>query len=582
MNRPGIRLAGRLAAAFLWGVATAVLSAQEPTLHTWCLAQGRLEASAGASDAPLAVGSLQKPFVVRAWAQGHPDSATPRFTCLGGGDCWLKKGHGNLGLAAALARSCNAYFRQLAANTAPKDLAESLARAGFAPAPTNPDEAIGLAAPSLLRIRPSQLLEAYWELLREPWPLGEPVRQEVLRGLRDSVRGGTAAGLSAWGFWAKTGTVPLDATHTMGYALALDDADLAMLARLSPGTGAQAAKALAMTLAVPLTVPLTVPLATRQQGTPVPARTGDAVTVRLLELLPATGFTLRNTGATPIPDNRGFLGPGAARVLQPGDRVGPGPLEFRCEARGLRRRLVGRVQVAGGRLLVTLTRRAYVEGVLAAELPAALPRGERDLRLQLGAAVLRFVARGPRHGDADVCDSTHCAWFVGQGPRLDWSNPAHAREVEGEPEFLSDGDWNRIEAQAKLPGPILWTAHCGGRPLSTQRVWGWGEAAAEYCRKHSGDPAAWTRTWPRQELEKAFGGGIESISLEPETGVWGLTIVQRGQRRTYGYDEAHRRIAAVKGWDALPSPASRIEMTESGLRLFGEGQGHRVGLCLGK
>ncbi len=569
-----IRRSRCVAAAFLLWIATALLSAQEPTLHTWCLAQGRLEASAGANDAPLAVGSLQKPFVVRAWAQGHPDAATPRFTCPGGSDCWLKKGHGNLGLAAALARSCNAYFRQLAVNTAPKELAASLAHAGFAPAPANPDEAIGLAAPALLRIRPSQLLEAYRKLLREPWPLGETVRQEVLRGLLDSVRGGTAAGLNAWGFWAKTGTVPLDATHTVGIALALDDADLAMLARLSPGTGAQAAKALA------------APMATRLPGTPIPAGTGDAVTVRLFELLPATGFTLRNTGATPIPDNRGFLGPGAVRALQPGDRVGPGPLEFRCESRGLRRRLMGRVQVTGGRLLVTLTRRAYVEGVLAAELPAALPWRERDLRLQLGAAVLRFLARGPRHGDADVCDSTHCAWFVGQGPRLDWSNPAHAREVEGEPEFLSDGDWNRIEAQAKLPGPFLWTAHCGGRPLSTQRVWGWGEAAAEPCLKHSGDAVpwslAWTRTWPRQELEKAFGGGVESISLEPEKSVWGLTIVQRGQRRTYGYDEAHRRIAAVKGWDSLPSPASRIEMTESGLQLFGEGQGHRVGLCLGK
>jgi hypothetical protein len=564
-----IRLDGSLAAAFLLGIATAVVSAQEPTLQTWCLDHGRLEASAGATDAPLAVGSLQKPFVARAWAQGHPDTATPRFTCLGGSECWLKKGHGNLGLAAAIARSCNAYFYQLAASTAPKELAESLAHAGFAPAPTNSDEAIGLAAPGLLRIRPSQLLEGYRELLREPWPLGEPVRQEVLRGLRDSVRGGTSAGLSAWGFWAKTGTVPLDTMHTAGVALALDDADLAMLARLSPGTGAQAAKALAMTLAIPL--------AARLHGSPVPVRTGDAVTVRLFELLPATGFTVKNNGATPIPDNRGFLGPGAARALHPGDRVGPGPLEFRCEARGLRRRLVGRVQMTGGHLLATLTRRAYVEGVLAAELP----RGERDLRLQLGAAVLRFVARGPRHVDADVCDSTHCAWFVGQGPRLDWTNPAHAKEEELAPEFLSDGDWNRIEALAKLPGPFLWTAHCGGRPLSTQRVWGWGEAAAGPCPKHSGDPAAWTRTWHRQELEKAFGGGIESISLEPETGAWGLTIVQHGLRRTYGYDEAHRRMAAVKGWDALPSPASRIEMAEDGMRVFGEGQGHRVGLCLG-
>jgi hypothetical protein len=308
----------------------------------------------------------------------------------------------------------------------------------------------------------------------------------------------------------------------------------------------------------------------------VPTRAGDAVTVRLFELLPATGFTLRNTGTTPIPANRGFLGPGATRALHPGDRVGPGSMEFRCEARGLRRRLVGRVQLTGGRLLATLTHRAYVEGVLVAELP----RGERDLRLQLGAAVLRFLARGPRHLDADVCDSTHCAWFVGQGPRLDWRNPALAREEEEAPEFLSDGDWDRIEALARLPGPFLWTSHCGGRSLSTQRVWGWGEAVAEPCRRHSGDPAAWARTWHRRELEKAFGGGIESISLAPATGVWGLTFIQHGLRRTYGYDEVHRRMAAVKGWDALPSPASRIELSEEGLRVFGEGQGHRIGLCL--
>ncbi len=553
---------GRALVALL---AAGVVSAQEPTLHTWRMDHGRLECSEGASDAPLAVGSLQKPFVARAWAQAHPDAPTPRFTCAGGHACWLKQGHGELGLATALARSCNAYFRQLAAATPTQGLAESLGTAGFAPAPTNPDEAIGLAAPTLLRIRPSRLLDAYRELLREPWPLGEGVRQEVLRGLRESARTGTAGGLGAWGTWAKTGTVPLDAHRTVGFALALEESGAAVLARLRPGTGSQAATALA------------APLAQHRPGTPVPVPARDSVTVRLFDLLSATAFTVRNTGATPIPDGRGFLGPGASRALRPGDRVGPGPLELRAEARGLRRRFTGRLQVTGGRLLATLSRRSYTEGVLAAELP----QGSPGLRLELGAAVQRFLGRGRRHVDADVCDSTHCAWFVGQGPRLDWTDPARARETrEPDPAPLTDAEWDRMVRLAQSPGPALWSAHCGGAPLSPQRVWGWGEATAAPCARHRSPSATWVRSWRRVELEQAFGPGLESITLVPAPGVWGLVITRHGVRKTLGFDEAHRRIAGVLGWDALPSPADGLEVTSEGVRLRGVGSGHRVGLCL--
>jgi hypothetical protein len=81
-------------------------------------------------------------------------------------------------------------------------------------------------------------------------------------------------------------------------------------------------------------------------------------------------------------------------------------------------------------------------------------------------------------------------------------------------------------------------------------------------------------------LEKAFGPGIEAITRVAEPEVWGLVITHSGGRRTLGFDEAHRRIAGVLGWDALPSPADRVEWTEAGLRLQGAGQGHRVGLCL--
>jgi len=551
-------------AALLLGCAAVVAMAQEPTLQTWCLEHGRLEASSGAKDEPLAVGSLQKPFVAQAWAQSHPEQPPPRYTCTGGSTCWLKQGHGEVGLAMALARSCNAYFRYLASATPSAALTASLGQVGFAPAPANSDEAIGLAAPRSLRIRPSSLLEAYQGLLREPWLVGEAVRQEVLRGLKESVRTGTAVGLGAWGTWAKTGTVLMDPPRTEGFALALHEDGFALLGRLRPGTGSQAARALAG------------PLAARRPGTPVPTQASAGVTVRLFDLLPTTGLTVRNVGTTPIPDGRGFLGPGAERLLKPGDRVGPGALEFRAEARGLRRRLEGRVQVAGGRLLVTLTRQAYVEGVLAAELP----HGTRELRLELGAAVLRFLARGRRHVDAEVCDSTHCAWFVGQGPRLDWANPAHAREEEGAFEPLGAAEWERMQVLAKTPGPVQWTGHCGGMPLSPQRVWGWGDATAAPCPRHAGTSSPWLRTWPRKALERAFGAGVEAVSLEPG-GVWRLHIQRMGTRTSYGFDEAHRRIAAVLGWDALPSPADRVDLDGEGLRLMGVGQGHRVGLCLG-
>ncbi len=555
----------RIAVLLAWITALAA-SGQEPVFHTWSMDQGRLEISVGASDAPLAVGSLQKPFVARAWAQAHPEAASPRFLCKGGRACWLKRGHGELGLTTALARSCNAYFRLLAEATPTKLLADTFVEAGFAPAPSNADQAIGLAAPGLLRIRPSRLLEAYRELLRDPWPLGEALRREVLAGLREGVRIGTAGGLATWGIWAKTGTVPLDEQHTVGFALAMDEGGLAMLARLQPGTGAQAATALA------------TPLAAHRPGTPVSKPAGDIVSVRLFDLLPAVGFTVRNASSQPIPDGRGFLGPGASRPLRPGDRVGPGTLELRAEGRGLRRRFQGALQVTSGRLLATLTRRAYVEGVLAAELPD----GDRPLRQELGAAVLRFLARGRRHVDADVCDSTHCAWFVGQGPRLDWTNPAQAKENEGAIETLGEMDWARIQAWAASPGPAFWTAHCGGSPLSTQRVWGWGEASAPPCPRHLGSVATWVRTLNRRELEQVFGTDIETLAVVPPPGVWGLTVLRKGEGKTYGYDEAHRRIAAVKGWDALPSPPSRVELTGDGARFSGEGSGHRVGLCLAK
>lgn len=579
-------------------VFSALLAAQTPRLQTWTEEQGRLLSSPGASSAPLAVGSLQKPFVAKAWASAHPNASAPRFRCGPESGCWFPSGHGDVGLTRAMAVSCNAYFRNLAKDTPPAILEKTFAIEGFSSLPMTPDLAIGLAGPDgSLLIRPEDLLEAYGRLLREPWAVGEPVRAEVAAGLRESARQGTASALAQRGLWAKTGTVPSaegDPTRTTGLLVMVDDAGWAMLARLEPGTGRQAAAALAPELAR-LRPWQTMHSAIRPSFPPPPrpaaARAAPAektdVRVRLLDLLGSKRIEVRNLGPSPITVDRGYLGAGAARMLHAGNRVGPGLLELRDRATGLARRFEGSLacgRTPGGRLnlTATITLREYVAGVLAAELPHA--SGER--RIELGGAVIRFLAQGPRHVGADVCDTTHCAWFVGRGPRVAWVSPGqavlHQVEAADPRSSLSDRDWKAILETAAHPGPALWTAHCGGAPLSPHAIWGYGDTTVTPCPRHGpGTSRPWIRDWKAADLAKAFGSPVRDLQVAMESGIWTLRIESGRNSWTLRYDEAHRRLAMVLGWDALPSPADAIEPVPGGFRARGVGWGHRVGLCLG-
>jgi stage II sporulation protein D len=530
------------------------------------------------------VGSLQKPFVAKAWSQAFPGRGTPRLRCGPASGCWRPSGHGELGLARALAVSCNAYFRALAAEVPPDRLARAFAAEGFQGAPSSPDEALGLEGEGGgLLIAPADLLRAYRRLVDEPWSEGEAVRQEVLRGLREAAREGTALGLKARGGWAKTGTMPSrDPGPTAGVAITLDEAGGAILARLLPGTGREAAKALGGLGAGGTRAP-------RTMVKPGSTRAGEAartVRVRMMDLLGAQGVEVRNLGSSPLPCGRGFLGPGATRALAPGLTVGPGLLELSSHATGFQRRLEGRVDARRGQgkawiVVATLSARDYVEGVIAAELPT----GALDRKVALGAAVLRFLRRGPRHGPvADVCDSTHCAWFVGRGPRLVWRGPRRATVQDpGEPAPLTEEAWVAVRRQAAEPGPDLWTAHCGGAPLAERAVWGRGAAEPWPCDRHAGGASTrpWTRTWTAETMDRAFGGAVSAVVVTHPGGVWTLEVTTPAGTRAWSYDLAHRRLAAVLGWDALPSPADAVEPVPGGWRARGAGWGHRVGLCLG-
>ncbi len=626
------RAALAAAVAVAVAVATALVAtaraAAPGELRVWMLDRGEARAAGaggggGETEPSLPLGSLVKPFLAEAWASAHPDEPTPRLRCAGGAQCWRPAGHGELGLARAVEVSCNAYFRALASAT-PRELVEQTLRgAGFTVvAPLTPDAALGLAAARAgsgsVRATPARLLAAYAALAREPWSRGDAVRQEVLAGLASAARGGTAAALGARGLRAKTGTVAaLDGAPlaTSGFTLAFDESGWAVLALLERGTGREAAAALAARLPElrPGAVVSTVAVrASRASSAPRDASAAPArspwrwdpasgaepppVRVSLLGALAPRELSARNLGPAPAPGPRGFVGPRGGVGLGVGDALGPSLWELVVPSFRLRRVVEGSIMVAPGRggalrPIVETPAAGYVSGVVAAELPGS---SSEELRPALGAAVLRFLMRGARHDDAEVCDTTHCAWFVGRGPRVVWIDGRHPLELaapeagrtgggERVLEPLAAPAWERAEALARgEDGPSLWSADCGGMPRSPHALWGNGDRRVWVCPRHGTTPRApWSREWPGAALARAFGAPVRHLALVEPDGVWTLRVsLAGGEVRELRYDDAHRAVAEVLGWDALPSPASTLERAGDGYRVNGFGHGHRVGLCL--
>jgi stage II sporulation protein D len=546
---------------------------------------------------PLPMGSLAKPFVAKAWARSHSGAATPRFECTSASACWLPSGHGALGLAQAIASSCNAFFRALAAATPERTLGAVLREEGFlVPRPMSADTAIG--GDGALAIWPGALLRAYRRLTREPWAEGEKVRAELLAGLRENALRGTARGLGRYGLWAKTGTVPaIDGRplRTSGLTVAVDDAGGAVLGFLPDGTGREAARALAAALA-----PLHPGIATDDRGlarantqtVPPNMALGTApgrVSVTLFGGLRPRALVARNLGEHPLQTSRGFLGAGASASLRPGDRLSEG--RWRLSLAGFRfhRDVVAALACDEGpgdtlQLRADMTAAEYVAGVVNAELPGS----GSALRLALGQAVLRFLSDGPRHGATHVCDSTHCAWFIGRGPALSWVTPTKPvlfpRPGADGPDAapLDAVTWEAMVRGAREPGPRQWTGHCGGRPLCAHAVWGNGDQRVWVCRRHPGPSAAWVRRWSDAKLGAAFGDRVRSMAVIEAGGVWRLAVETAAGTEALGYDDVHRRLAAALGWSALPSPATAVVREAGAWRIEGVGFGHRVGLCLGE
>jgi hypothetical protein len=145
---------------------------------------------------------------------------------------------------------------------------------------------------------------------------------------------------------------------------------------------------------------------------------------------------------------------------------------------------------------------------------------------------------------------------------------------------LSDADWSAICAASRQPGPSQWSSSSGGRPLSAREVWGGPDSGAAPPGRTRAPARPWTRTWSAAQVAQAFGGPVLQLAVGREDGVWVLRIRTGEGVRNCRYDQAHRLLAGVLGWDALPSPADTVTAVPGGFRAMGVGQGHRVGLAL--
>jgi cell division protein FtsI/penicillin-binding protein 2 len=199
------------------------------------------------ADQPIPLGSLVKPFIALAYGEEH-QFRYPTHFCRGGAEgCWLPHGHGEIGITAAVADSCNSYFRMLTTSMTSADIVPAARRLGLdlpAAELSGPD-LIGVGNHWL--ISPLHMARAYLELNRSR---GQPGVREIVEGMAQSAGQGTASqvdrALKHSVALAKTGTAACTHHHHApgdGFVVALvpaEQPELLLMVRVHgvPGAGA--------------------------------------------------------------------------------------------------------------------------------------------------------------------------------------------------------------------------------------------------------------------------------------------------------------------------------------------------------
>lgn len=200
------------------------------------------------ADQPIPLGSLVKPFTAVAYGEEH-QFHYPTHICRGdAGGCWRPRGHGEIGIASAIANSCNSYFRMLTTGMTSADVVPSATRLGLDPPPPELSGADLIGAGNRWLISPLHMAHAYTELNRRR---DQPGVREVVAGMEQSARQGTGAevdrALKHSNALVKTGTSACthhDRAPGDGFAVALVPADkpqLLLMVRVHGVPGARAA-----------------------------------------------------------------------------------------------------------------------------------------------------------------------------------------------------------------------------------------------------------------------------------------------------------------------------------------------------
>ena len=180
---------------------------------------------------PVPMGSLLKPFTALAYGEAH-SFHYPEYVCWGqAGGCWRPRGHGRIGLTQAVAHSCNAYFRALAAQVPAEDLSAVLARYGVNVTDTTDSASAKIGVGKGWKVPPLEMARAYLALVSRS---SDPGADDLAAGMLLSASLGTgsavdsALGPPLAGARVKTGTAPCVHAHRLpgdGYAVVLYPAE---------------------------------------------------------------------------------------------------------------------------------------------------------------------------------------------------------------------------------------------------------------------------------------------------------------------------------------------------------------------
>ena len=224
-------------------------TAHEPSYLLLDATTGRvLDAQWDDPGRPLPVGSLIKPFTALAYAEGHRFTY-PTLVCRGSADgCWLPTGHGRVSMAAAIAGSCNAYFRQLSQGTSPDMLVSILRRFGMRASASDVTPASMVGLGESLKLAPSAIAHGYLEIVtRATQPGVAPIVEGMMTSSRTGTGRAVGAALGHADAFVKTGTAPCvhpDKASGDGYTVVVYPADrprVVLIVQAHGRTGAETA-----------------------------------------------------------------------------------------------------------------------------------------------------------------------------------------------------------------------------------------------------------------------------------------------------------------------------------------------------